>query len=147
MNKPRTVTLELLRHGPPHNQLLSPLTQYLALCGNHSAVTLTMPFEHNQLRIRLNALLYKDDPETVELQLKDTAQIMGEILAKVPGHDEIGNDRDDDPENQCADESHVSLPESRGRGRDARMLLRGTHRCSASVATVDACVAAAQWRA
>ena len=28
----RTIRLELLRHGPPHNQLLSPLTDYLALC-------------------------------------------------------------------------------------------------------------------
>jgi len=36
----RTLTLELLRHGPAHNQLLSPLTPYLALCENHPAVTL-----------------------------------------------------------------------------------------------------------
>ena len=39
----RTITLELLRHGPTHNQLLSPLTQYLALCQNHSAVTVRVP--------------------------------------------------------------------------------------------------------
>ncbi|MCK7492769.1 MAG: hypothetical protein MZW92_15480 [Comamonadaceae bacterium] len=44
----RTTTLELLRHGPSHNQLLSPLTQYLALCENHAAVTVHLPFEHNQ---------------------------------------------------------------------------------------------------
>jgi hypothetical protein len=31
----RTITLELLRHGPAHNQLLSPLTPCLALCENH----------------------------------------------------------------------------------------------------------------
>ena len=36
----RTVTLRAGRHGPAHNQLLSPLTQYLALCENHPAVTL-----------------------------------------------------------------------------------------------------------
>jgi hypothetical protein len=44
----RTITLELLRHGPSNNQLLSPLTQYLALCENHSAVTVRIPFMHNQ---------------------------------------------------------------------------------------------------
>jgi hypothetical protein len=49
----KTVTLELLRHGPAHNQLLSPLTQYLALCGNHPAVTVSAPFEHKQMTARL----------------------------------------------------------------------------------------------
>src|SRR5215831_5904371 len=29
----RTVTVELLRAGPRHNQLVSPLTQYLGVCG------------------------------------------------------------------------------------------------------------------
>ena len=38
-----TITLELLRHGPAHNQLLSPLTPYLALCENHGAVTMHVP--------------------------------------------------------------------------------------------------------
>ena len=55
----RTITLELLRHGPAHNQLLSPLTPYLALCENHGAVTLHMPFEHSQFMHRLDALGYK----------------------------------------------------------------------------------------
>ena len=41
----RTITLELVRHGPAHNQLLSPLTQYLALCENHPAVTLQLPLD------------------------------------------------------------------------------------------------------
>ena len=54
----RTITLELLRHGPAHNQLLSPLTQYLALCENHSAVTVHVPFEHNQFLYRHRALSY-----------------------------------------------------------------------------------------
>ncbi|NVJ09742.1 CHAT domain-containing protein [Myxococcus sp. AM001] len=49
----RTVTLELLRHGPAHNQLLSPLTPYLALCGNHDAETIQVHLEHLPfLRIR-----------------------------------------------------------------------------------------------
>ena len=55
----RTITLELLRHGPSHNQLLSPLTPYLALCENHAAVTVQLSFEHNQFLHRLRALGYR----------------------------------------------------------------------------------------
>ena len=82
----RTVMLELLRHGPAHNQLLSPLTQYLALCENHGAVTVHVPFEHNQLLYRLRALSYElKDPGSREFQLKDTAKVLGELLATIPG--------------------------------------------------------------
>lgn len=81
----RTVKFELLRHGPPHNQLLSPLTQYLALCGNHPATTVNVPFEHNQLLIRLNAFMYADSEETRKLQIKDTARIMSGMLGDIPG--------------------------------------------------------------
>jgi hypothetical protein len=81
----RTITLEFLRHGPAHNQLLSPLTEYLALCGNHGAESLNVPFEHNQLLNRLRALCYKTDDETREFQLVDTARTLGEILGSVVG--------------------------------------------------------------
>ena len=81
----RTVTLEFLRHGPPHNQLLSPLTQYMALCGNHSGTTVRIPFEHRQVLMRLRAFGYKDSDETRKLQLEDTARTMSEVLAQVPG--------------------------------------------------------------
>jgi hypothetical protein len=81
----RTITLELLRHGDAHNQLLSPLTPYLALCENHSAVTLHVPFEHNQFLHRLNALSYKLGDETRIFQLGDTARAIGGILGQVPG--------------------------------------------------------------
>ena len=42
----RNVELELLRSGPAHNQLLSPLTPYLALCGADGPVSVHLPFEH-----------------------------------------------------------------------------------------------------
>ena len=42
----RTVTLEFLRAGPRHNQLLSPLTQYLAVCGDSPAGVVNLPYEH-----------------------------------------------------------------------------------------------------
>jgi hypothetical protein len=81
----RTITLELLRHGPPHNQLLSPLTPYLALCENHAAVTVHVPFEHNQFLYRLHALGYRLGEESREFQMKDTAKVLGDVLATIPG--------------------------------------------------------------
>src|SRR5687768_17376736 len=81
----RTITLEFLRHGPPHNQLLSPLTNYLALCGNHGAESVQMPFEHAQLLHRLHALEYRSDDRSREFQLVDTAQTLGNLLANVSG--------------------------------------------------------------
>lgn len=81
----RTVELQLLRHGPPHNQLLSPLTDYLALCGDHPNTTLNLPLEHEALRVRLRALRYEDSDETRRAQLNETAQIAADVLAAVPG--------------------------------------------------------------
>ncbi|MEE9413565.1 MAG: CHAT domain-containing protein [Methylococcales bacterium] len=52
------VTLELVRPGPPHNQLLSPLTPYMALCGEGSPVTFHINLEHHKLLNRLRRLRY-----------------------------------------------------------------------------------------
>lgn len=95
----RTITLELLRHGPAHNQLLSPLTPYIALCENHGAVTVHVPFGHNQFLHRLEALGYGPDEDNRVFELKDTAAILGEILALVPGLTAEANKRElgDDP--------------------------------------------------
>jgi hypothetical protein len=53
-----TVKLELVRPGPPHNQLLSPLTLYMALCGEGSPVTFHIELEHHQMLSRLERLRY-----------------------------------------------------------------------------------------
>ena len=81
----RTVTLELLRHGPAHNQLLSPLTPYLALCENHAPVTLTVPFEHNQFLHRLDALTYELQEKHRQFQINDTGRELGRLLGAIPG--------------------------------------------------------------
>jgi len=94
----RTITLELLRHGPAHNQLLSPLTPYLALCQNHGAVTLYVSFEHNQFLYRLAALGYRINEDSRIFQLNDTARVMGEILAMIPGLTAESNKDDGDTE-------------------------------------------------
>ena len=58
MNKFHQVRLEFVRPGPPHNQLLSPLTPYMALCGGGSPITFYLDFEHHQFLSRLNRLRY-----------------------------------------------------------------------------------------
>jgi beta-lactamase superfamily II metal-dependent hydrolase len=55
----REVVLEFLRHGYPHNQLLSPLTRYLALCGSHPAAPVSVPFEHRELQHLLQHMRYE----------------------------------------------------------------------------------------
>lgn len=86
----RTVTLELLRHGPAHNQLLSPLTPYLALCENHAPVTINVPFEHNQFLHRLATLTYelgthREADNQRQFQLFDTGRELSRILSAIPG--------------------------------------------------------------
>lgn len=73
----------MLRHGPAHNQLLSPLTPYMVLCENHSAVTLHVPFEHNQFLHRLKVLGYNTDPTARGFQLADTARLLSELLGMI----------------------------------------------------------------
>jgi len=87
------ITLELVRPGPPHNQLLSPLTHYMALCGGGQPVTFTIQIEHHKFINRLRRLRYVSndgsgggvavaDPmreaEVVELG-SEVATILGEI--------------------------------------------------------------------
>ena len=81
----RTITLELLRHGPAHNQLLSPLTPYLALCEDHEAVTLQVKLEHRSLLHQLRALSYQLGDETRRHQVQDSARFLADLLAQVPG--------------------------------------------------------------
>ena len=46
MSGSKTVVLELLRDGPSYNQLLSPLTVYLAACQNRPPEALRLTIEH-----------------------------------------------------------------------------------------------------
>src|SRR5262245_23105842 len=85
----QTVVLELLRAGPAHNQLLSPLTPYIALCGSEGPVTVHIPLEHRQLLIRLRRLRYwsaasRISPEQREAEVLDLGQEAGKVLASVP---------------------------------------------------------------
>ncbi len=79
------ISLELLRHGPAHNQLLSPLTRYHALCGNHDSVMVSVPFEQRRLEARLKELRPQGRRESEERPLwartlEELAQTMAEVL-------------------------------------------------------------------
>jgi beta-lactamase superfamily II metal-dependent hydrolase len=86
--KIRTVDIELLRAGPRHNQLLSPLTQYLAVCGNAPAATVALPFEHHEFEQRMAELSYEvasSDHEHLFETLNRTGREMARLLAQIEG--------------------------------------------------------------
>jgi beta-lactamase superfamily II metal-dependent hydrolase len=82
----RLVDVEFLRSGPPHNQLLSPLTQYLAVCNNSSAGVVTVPYEQARFERKLSDLRYGgsggDDLRTV---LHEVGEEVAKVLGAVPG--------------------------------------------------------------
>jgi CHAT domain-containing protein len=81
--------LELLRGGPPHNQLVSPITEYLALCGGAAPHTLRLPFEHGDLTSRLLVLRYglgsgRDQEELRQSEMSRLARELGTLLGSIP---------------------------------------------------------------
>ncbi len=89
MSEIRSVTLELLRPGPAYNQLLSPLTPYLALCGADGPVTVNMPFEHRHLLNRLERLRYVTggvgvSPQQQATEVREMGEALGRVLGQVP---------------------------------------------------------------
>jgi beta-lactamase superfamily II metal-dependent hydrolase len=82
----RLVNVEFLRPGPPQNQLLSPLTQYLAICGDAGAGVVTVPYEHATFERKLKELRYETgDPADRLAMLHDIGVDMGRLLGAVPG--------------------------------------------------------------
>jgi len=82
----KLVHVEFLRKGPPHNQLLSPLTSYLAISGTAGAGVVTIPYEHAEFERRLKELRYETgDPGDRQAMLHSMGTEMGRILGSVPG--------------------------------------------------------------
>ncbi len=80
------VSLELLRLGPPHNQLLSPLTRYLGVCGNQPVEEVVVAWEHREFLAKLAALRY--DPVLDKLRLEAVNQLgrdMAKLLGRIDG--------------------------------------------------------------
>lgn len=82
----RTVTVELMRPGPAHNQLLSPLTQYLGICGDAEAGVVTQPYEHASFLERMKAMRYEDgqDEGSRRSTLRELGQAVGRVLGSIP---------------------------------------------------------------
>src|SRR5262245_10767864 len=82
----RLVNVEFLRSGPPHNQLLSPLTPYLAICGDAGAGVISVPYEQATFERKLRDLRYETgDTRDRQTMLNDVGVEMGRILGAVPG--------------------------------------------------------------
>jgi beta-lactamase superfamily II metal-dependent hydrolase len=82
----RLVNVEFLRSGPPHNQLLSPLTPYLAICGDAGAGVISVPYEQATFERKLRDLRYETgDARDRQTMLNDLGVEMGRILGAVPG--------------------------------------------------------------
>lgn len=79
----RTVTLELLRHGPSNNQLLSPLTPYLALSGNYDAETVHVGFEHVQMLRRMRGLRYQEGRAAEVSAVEEASAEVSRLLAGI----------------------------------------------------------------
>ena len=89
MSNVRNIKLEFLRPGPAHNQLLSPLTPYIALCNGEGPTTLYMPFEHQQLLTRLERLRYVTNGKELSAQQSDAeihelGRVLGNIFSQIP---------------------------------------------------------------
>jgi hypothetical protein len=85
----QTVTVEFLRAGPRHNQLLSPITQYLGVCENAPASRVTFPYEHGDLESLLQELRYAvpddNNKQRASEALERAGRDIAEVLSKMAG--------------------------------------------------------------
>jgi hypothetical protein len=82
----RAVTVEMLRPGPAHNQLLSPLTQYLGICDDAEAGVVTQPYEHAAFLERMKAMRYDDgrDEGARRGVLRELGVEVARLLGSIP---------------------------------------------------------------
>jgi hypothetical protein len=89
LNRCPHFTLELLRGGPAHNQLVSPITEYLALCGDAAPHTLRLPFEQGDLTNRLQLLRYglgtaQTAEQMRQLELERLSRELATLFGSIP---------------------------------------------------------------
>ena len=58
MDKANSFKLEIVRPGKRHGQLISKLTNYVVLCDGADSDTISLPFDHYELRSEIRALRY-----------------------------------------------------------------------------------------
>jgi beta-lactamase superfamily II metal-dependent hydrolase len=80
----RTVKVELLRTGPSHNQLLSPLTTYLGICDGAEAGIVHVPFEHEAFLRRLRLMSVEEESRDRGPALRDLGVEIARMLGAIP---------------------------------------------------------------
>jgi hypothetical protein len=89
MDRVRRVEVELLRQGPRHNQLLSPLTVYLAMCGDFPGGVVHVPWEHAEVLDLLDDLRYEvssaDSTDRLATIRDRAGSQLATMLTLVPG--------------------------------------------------------------
>ena len=120
------VKLEIVRPGPAHGQLLSPLTPYLALCGAGSPTTFHVRIEQHKLLGQLEALRCQV-PRVRDAMLLEVGRDVEDVLQQVPGLlAEIARTRGlvDASRSQAS----IALPESRAEAQfvHLRLVLGGS---------------------
>jgi hypothetical protein len=85
----RVVEVEMLRRGPRHNQLLSPLTNYLAVCSDFPAGQINVPYEQSDAQNLLDDLRYTvssaDDADRLNSVRDRAGAQLASMLASIPG--------------------------------------------------------------
>ncbi len=76
----RTVELQLMRTGTAHNRLLSPDTDYIALCGDRDPDVVHVPFEHYQFLRRLRTLRYHADERNLTSEVAEIRTALIDML-------------------------------------------------------------------
>ena len=61
------------------------MTRYLALCGNHPAETVEVPYEHEEFLRRLRDLRYRESDAGREMTLTHVGRELSEIFSRIPG--------------------------------------------------------------
>lgn len=78
------ISLHIVRGGPAHNALLSPITPYIGLCGRFGVSTVTFPWEQAELLRELARLRYDaDGTPGAEADRQYTLHRLGERLGTV----------------------------------------------------------------
>jgi len=86
MTRIHTLDIELVRPGPPHNQLLSPMMPYTVLVGDHPPITHHFEMEHRLLKHHLASLRRAAEGESVQPLASHVAlqDLIGGLLHKLP---------------------------------------------------------------
>lgn len=80
------ISLELLRAGSRYPQLISPASEYLALCGSYAIGSLQTGIDHSRLLSCLRHLSYSSYDEEARIgAIEELGKVAGVLLKEIPG--------------------------------------------------------------